>query len=410
MGKKVFEVEISNTGPKGYETATVLGLPATRAEFQDALQKARIKDSRCCRNELVSVNFAGISSGQIGRDVDLLELNFLAERLALLDADGRKGLEGLIQMEQERFGAPIPLSRFINLTFHTDLCRFAPGVSSEKELGTFLYENEMLPQEAMALLDTAEPGSRYQTALLEAFGQKYSEDQKGVFTHWGYAELDGEFQEVYKKVKWHIFPSREAPLCWRCPRDFLTIPAMTTTEQPSCSLPASDEDLWRAVEAVDAASPKECGFRCVECMIPALRAVIGQAIDEEEGIEAVNEFARELKKKSRVWDTPEIVKYKALLEANHVSSLQEAERLTHRLDEYELLPEIGASWDYAELVLREEYPGLPAELFQTGQAAQIGQRLLAQNGAVLTEYGLLRRKDRLPLEQPLRQEGEMKML
>lgn len=186
MGKKVFEVEISNTGPKGYETATVLGLPATRAEFQDALQKARIKDSRCCRNELVSVNFAGISSGQIGRDVDLLELNFLAERLALLDADGRKGLEGLIQMEQNRLGTPIPLSRFINLTFHTDLCRFMPGVSNEKELGTFLYENEMLPQAAMALLDTAEPGSRYQTALLEAYGQKYSEDQKGVFTHWGY--------------------------------------------------------------------------------------------------------------------------------------------------------------------------------------------------------------------------------
>lgn len=118
MGKKVFEVEISNTGPKGYETATILGLPATRAEFQDALQKARIKDSRCCHNELVSIHFTGISSGQIGRDVDLLELNFLAERLTLLDADGRKGLEGLIQMEQDRLGAPIPLSRFINLTFH----------------------------------------------------------------------------------------------------------------------------------------------------------------------------------------------------------------------------------------------------------------------------------------------------
>lgn len=159
MGKKVFEVEISNTGPKGYETATILGLPATRAEFQDALQKARIKDSRCCRNELVSIHFAGISSGQIGRDVDLLELNFLAERLTLLDADGRKGLEGLIQMEQDRLGAQIPLSRFINLTFHTDLCRFISGVSSEKELGTFLYENKMLPQAAMSLLDTAEPAA-----------------------------------------------------------------------------------------------------------------------------------------------------------------------------------------------------------------------------------------------------------
>lgn len=321
MGKKVFEVEISNTGPKGYETATVLGLPATRAEFQDALQKARIKDSRCCRNELVSVHFAGISSGQIGRDVDLLELNLLAERLALLDADGRKGLEGLIQMEQNRLGTPIPLSRFINLTFHTDLCRFMPGVSSEKELGTFLYENETLPQEAMALLDTAEPGSRYQTALLEAFGQKYSEDQKGVFTHWGYAEMDGEFQEVYKKGEMAYFSQPGGPIVLEVFKGFFDDPGYDNNRTAILQLPASDEDLCRAVEAVDAVSPKECGFRCVECMIPALRAVIGQAIDEEEGIEAVNEFARELKKKSRVWDTPEIVKYKALLEANHASSL-----------------------------------------------------------------------------------------
>ena len=157
---------------------------------------------------------------------------------------------------------------------------------------------------------------------------------------------------------------------------------------------------------VDAASPKECGFHCVECMIPALREIIDQAIDEEGGIEDANRFVGKMEKNYRVWDTPEIVKYKALLEANHASSLQEAEGLMYHLDEYELLPEIGASWDYAELVLREEYPGLPAELFQTGQAAQIGQRLLAQNSAALTEYGLLRRKDRLPLEQ----EGEMKML
>lgn len=405
MGKKVFEVEISNTGPKGYETATILGLPATRAEFQDALQKARIKDSRCCRNELVSIHFAGISSGQIGRDVDLLELNFLAERLTLLDADGRKGLEGLIQMEQDRLGAPIPLSRFINLTFHTDLCRFIPGVSSEKELGTFLYENKMLPQAAMSLLDTAEPGSRYQTALLEAFGQKHSEDQNGVFTHWGYAELAGEFQAVYQKGKIEYFPQPEGPIVLEVSKGYFGDPSYDSDRTAILQLPASDEGLWQAVAAVDAALPKECGFHCVECVVPALREIIDQAIDDD-GIEFVNEFAQKLKKEFRVWDTPESVKYKALLEANHVSGLQEAEGLMYHLGEYELLPEIGASWDYAELVLREEYPGLPAELFQTGQAAQIGQRLLAQNGAALTEYGLLRRKDRLPLEQ----EGEMKML
>lgn len=42
MGKPIFEVEISNGSPKGYETATVMEMPATWVEFNDALQKARI--------------------------------------------------------------------------------------------------------------------------------------------------------------------------------------------------------------------------------------------------------------------------------------------------------------------------------------------------------------------------------
>ena len=37
-------MEISNSGPKSYETATVMKMPASFAEFSDALQKARIKD------------------------------------------------------------------------------------------------------------------------------------------------------------------------------------------------------------------------------------------------------------------------------------------------------------------------------------------------------------------------------
>ena len=50
MAKKIFEVEISNNGPKGYETAVSLRMPATWSEFHDALQKARIKDGRSCGN------------------------------------------------------------------------------------------------------------------------------------------------------------------------------------------------------------------------------------------------------------------------------------------------------------------------------------------------------------------------
>ena len=84
MAKKMFEVEIRNNGPKGYETAVSLRMPATWSEFHDALQKARIKDGRSCGNELLYVGYDGLQRGMIGRNINLYDLNLLAQRLAAL--------------------------------------------------------------------------------------------------------------------------------------------------------------------------------------------------------------------------------------------------------------------------------------------------------------------------------------
>lgn len=95
MTERIFEVEISNKTPKGYETATTLEMPATWAEFHDALEKARIKDARDCCNELTRIEYPGIQRGMIGDNVNLYELNLLAQRLAMLSEDDRMGLDGL---------------------------------------------------------------------------------------------------------------------------------------------------------------------------------------------------------------------------------------------------------------------------------------------------------------------------
>lgn len=65
----------------------------------------------------------------------------------------------------------------------------------------------------------------------------------------------------------------------------------------------------------------------------------------------------------------------------------------HGLDDYDLRPDVAATWDYAEVVLREKYPDLPEELFQTPQAAMVGRQMLEENHAAITDYGLLRRRD-----------------
>lgn len=91
MDKPIFEVEISNGSPKGYETATVMKMPATWSEFNDALQKARITDGRFCKNELTCIRYGGLRRGIIGDNVNLYDLNLFAQRLATLTEDQQPG-------------------------------------------------------------------------------------------------------------------------------------------------------------------------------------------------------------------------------------------------------------------------------------------------------------------------------
>ena len=155
MAKKMFEVEIRNNEPKGYETAVSLRMPATWSEFHDALQKARIKDGRSCGNELLYVGYDGLQRGMIGRNINLYDLNLLAQRLTALTPEENTGMEALLAMEWSRRRGSVSLEHLINLTYNTDVCCLAPQVSNLQELGAFLYENEMLSKEAMALLEEA---------------------------------------------------------------------------------------------------------------------------------------------------------------------------------------------------------------------------------------------------------------
>ena len=401
MDKKIFEVEISNKTPKSYETATVLKMPATWAEFHDALQKARIDDARDCHNELTRIEYPGIQRGMIGENVNLYELNLLAQRLAILSEDDRMGLDGLLQIEGGRHIGPIPLPRLINLTYNADICLLAPQVSNPKELGALLYEEGMLSEEAANLLDTTEEGSRFQNALLNLFGRKHQEESGGVFTSRGYVEPGADFKEVYRKDEFMPYFNRSgAPIELEVTRIGTHEPDSGQESPILLSLPSGQGAIPDLLRRACVPSLDECAFRCAECLIPSLRETINQTI-QAEGLDVVDAFAKQLAQKKRVWDEVDRIKYKALLAVSGSPSLQDAMELMNTLDDYDLRRDVAAPWEYAETVLREKYPDLPEELFQTAQAAQIGQNWLEKGDAAITDYGLLRRKDggQLPVFQ-----------
>ena len=306
MDKVIFEVEISSNGPRGWETAAVLELPATWADFHDALQKARIEDGRFCRNELLHIRDSDFPDSVIGQDVDLYDLNFFAQRLAALNDAQGMGMKALLEME--RHDGPIPLSRLIHLTYNTDTCRLMPQLPNDRELGAFLYENRLLSDEAMALLDKIEPDSRFQSRLLVLLGEQHRQDHGGVFTRWGYAEMEGEMREIDDPEKAAALHRPDAPVILEVTKGW----SDGLEHDSVLSLPASDDEIRRAIGDVGAASVGECTFRCVDCRVPSLR----EAIDDENDIRQVNQFARKLAQKEEEWGEGELVTYKALLEAS----------------------------------------------------------------------------------------------
>ena len=398
MDKVIFEVEIRNNSPKSYETAVYVWMPVTWSEFHDALQKARIKDGRSCGNKLLYVGYDGLQHGMIGRNVDLYDLNLLAQRLAALTPEENTGMEALLAMEWSRRRGSVSLEHLINLTYNTDACCLAPQVSNLQELGAFLYESEMLSKEAMTLLDTMEKGSRFQIELLKLLGEQHKEDHGGVFTSRGYAELGGEIRPVYayRPGETSFFQRSGAPVVLEVRKGFSNDPQNANDKTATLDLPAKDKGIWQAVEAVDAASVKECVFCCTDCIIPSLRDAIDEVL-ENGSFAQVHEFARQLAQKKRSWSEAEFIRYKALLAASGQPSLGDAAQLLEEAEQYELFPEVAETWDYAELMVREKYPDLPSELFQTPQAAQIGRTMLKEGNGAITEYGLIRRTDGQPL-------------
>ena len=373
-------------------------MPASFAEFSDALQKARIKDGSFCKNELTCIHYNGLTHAMIGWNANLYDLNLFAQRLASLTEEQKKGMDALLKIKQNHRVAPIPLNQLINLTYNTDICCFAPRVSNHEELGAFLYANEMLSNEAMALLDTTEEGSGFQERLLELLGEQHQEDHGGVFTSRGYAELGGEIRPVYayRPGETSFFQRSGAPVVLEVRKGFFNDPQNANDKTATLDLPAKDKGIWQAVEAVDAASVKECVFCCTDCIIPSLRDAIDEVL-ENGSFAQVHEFARQLAQKKRSWSEAEFIRYKALLAASGQPSLGDAAQLMEEAEQYELLPEVAETWDYAELMAREKYPDLPSELFQTPQAAQLGRTMLKEGNGAITEYGLIRRTDGQPL-------------
>lgn len=126
-------------------------------------------------------------------DMDLTELNLLAEKLASFEPVQEAALEGLVRMDLDKGMTELPLCRLIDLANSADCCHVAPGIGNDEQLGHFYVDNDFpvippgLPKELYEILD------------YEVIGRKARMEEGGVFTSAGYVVQHSDLDVSYSQ-------------------------------------------------------------------------------------------------------------------------------------------------------------------------------------------------------------------
>ncbi len=391
---KIFEIELSRWNPSGANSSAGITLPATPYELADALDRAGITGDTVYSAEVLSCQLDYLSQF-IQPDINLHELNHLAQRLSSLSAWKLDCFEGMVMMDtvQTQY-APIPLERLINMTHSMAHCQVAYEAHDDASLGKFYVDNDFVPalekvsDEVYAYLDFGK------------IGKEMREGEGGVFTPRGYVVQNGEIAADYHSGDAIPFENPDYDVLLRITKGHFNDPAYDNDMAVFLKLPAGDGALLQTVDAVGAASPEECAFSAVDCMAPFLTEKINDTLYASEGdcYGLVNELAEQLRQLEMENRLPT---YKAMLEeAPGDLSLEEALDLASMTEEFKLLSDSPAEYAKKE-IQRMLSVGSDYGLNKFCDLEGYGRYLLEQRGVAKTSYGILKPQKGMTVEQCL---------
>lgn len=383
---KVFELYIANA-LRDEERYAVLDLPATPYEMLDALERAGCRSSEEAYYQVEEyLDFEYLES-VISPDCSLNHLNALAEKLSELNDRQSITFEGLLRMEQEKNEGQISIHTLLQLAHNADCCHVLGEALNDSQLGRFYAENDFLeelsdlPENVFDLLD------------FERIGREERQAEGGVFTRGGYVVQNTELEQI-------PLPDDPPP-----EPDYTVLLKVSRRDShdalsATIRLPASEEELDKALEQLDAAGWEECGYTCLDCAVPWAREWM-----EEEDLSTIQPFAEELNQLQRQGQLP---KYKALLLASRCEDLWDALEMADSMQSMVFTPSILSSQDAALAKLQTVFDADNLNiLLRHLDLNGYGNELIAADHEELTPYGLIHQQNGEPI--PIRQKEDQEM-
>ena len=366
---KVFEISLYSE-KENKEYYVEFSLPATPYELLDALEWIKFQEGDNITCQIEDYGQFKFLRPLMGSNIDPLELNALAQRLARLDEDGQIAFEALVRTEQDKGVTTCPLGRLIDLAYSTECCDVYPGVSNYGELGYHYVENDLVP----ALKDIPEEDMVF--IDYERIGRKFSGEEGGVLISRGYVLQTEDLKEVFQTLD----------LSLRKPEYTILLELNFGGEQTLLKLPAKLMEIDDALDLLGAVHYDDVRIKCLDCAVPCLMSSIGK----EASIAQINRLAEMIQE----MEPAELTKYKAVLAATEDHTVPGAINIAHTLDQYHFSPQLISSYDVAENFLESEMSASAVEiLLPYVSLYEYGEELMRKQKAELTGYGLVSRED-----------------
>lgn len=313
----------------------------------------------------------------------LAEANLLAFRLSQLSEKELWTYEAALKLLPDR-----TMKTIINATYNLNCFDFLPGIICDEAIGEMTLANNLEPillglsEEVYTLLDEKKVGAFIR------------EREKGVFTGNGYGYSNGElWKEVYDKFDF----SEPLEGC----RGLLSLYLM-----PEKSYGNKEQSEWLELPCGEAESRTVLGRLGVEsleqCKILEIRSAVPHFesfLSREETVSRFNRLATELSKLPE----KELLKLKAVVEAEECDSVGQALELIRQLERYELDVHMTSYAKYGRECLEGMEIDLTGEAFRDFDFDLYGMEECTRLGKALTKYGALQREPAFELE--LKEDG-----
>lgn len=384
MKKVALKVELQNDNPlTGESYYEPLPLPATEYEIRDALQRVRA-NGRMLTPDQISVYDCRAIPQLDGCRLDsptLDELNFLAKRLVGLNKNEQNILKAMIPLfvkgDEDEI---VSIKDLINLTYALDSVSVLSNVTNDVQLGEFVIESGMqedvasIPENALYLLDKEQIG-RLQRAM-----------DGGVYSGNLYV-CTGQFE--MPKVYDGITLPEEKPEPWFAFR--LLVSKALDEENPfldsskRIALPMTKAEMNQTAKELGTKSLTKCVYYNFESSIPQITA---DDFGNMRDIEKLNDIAIRMAEMS----PEEQIKFKAVLESekNQNTTLDDIKDISTHLHQYEMstVCDTPAAF-FKEYLLAHMDTGVDARWLNALYCRNMGERLLTNLGATVTDYGVI---------------------